>query len=101
MAKRTRIAEESVLSSRTKRGSGFLLDAGALVAQVKTEVPRVARGHRKRLSHQHAAVHVQNMAGDVASFVRREKRHGAGHVFRRSYAAQRNLFHGSLFELIS
>src|SRR5208283_4067640 len=53
------------------------------------------------LAHQHAAVHVQHVTGDVRRVLGCEKCHGTGHVFRRSDAAQGDLLYGVLFEFLA
>src|SRR5271157_523814 len=53
------------------------------------------------LSHQHAAIYVQHVAGDVGRIVRGQKCHGVSHIFRRSHSSQRNLLDGVLLELVA
>src|SRR5438128_742241 len=71
----------------------ILDDASALILYV----PCVRSGC---LPHQHAAVHVHHVSGNVGSLFRGQKSHRIGDIFRRADPRQRNHLQGVLLEVV-
>src|SRR5215471_17812521 len=52
------------------------------------------------LPHQHSAVYIEHVAGDIGGFFGSEEAHGLGHIFGCANAAERDHFQRVLSELV-